>query len=128
MKGDNAILDKSKAFAVRIVRFYQILKEKERFFPLTTQLLRSGTSIGANIREARRAQSTKDFLSKLYIALKESDETAYWLELMNETGYIDQTFFESLYGDCEELTKMLTAIIKTCKANEKTPQNQPEQL
>ncbi len=126
MKDDNAILQKSKAFAIRIVRFYQFLKEKERFFPLATQILRSGTSIGANVREARRAQSGKDFLSKLYIALKESDETAYWLELMNETGYIDGNEFESLYNDCEELIKMLTAIIKTCKTNEISSENQPE--
>ncbi len=126
MKRDNAVLDKSKAFAIRIVGLYQFLKEKERFFPLAEQTLRSGTSIGANVREARRAQSTKDFLSKLYIALKESDETAYWLELLHETEYIDQNMFESLYNDCEELTKLLTAIIKTSKANEFLQVNQSE--
>ena len=78
------------------------------------------------MREARRAQSTKDFLSKLYIALKESDETAYWLELLHETEYIDQKMFESLYNDCEELTKLLTAIIKTSKTSEILQANQSE--
>lgn len=117
MKTDNAVLDKSKAFAVRIVRLYKFLNEKERHFPLTDQILRSGTSIGANVLEARRAQSKRDFLSKLYIALKESDETAYWLELFAETDFLPKKLFDSLYADCEELIKMLTAIIKTSKAD-----------
>ena len=99
LKTGNAVLDKSKAFAIRIVRLYKYLTTEagEREFVMSKQLLRSGTSIGANVRESRRAQSSKDFITKLYVSLKEADETAYWLELMKETGYLTPDMFESLY-------------------------------
>jgi len=86
---------------------------------ISKQILRSGTSIGANVREARRAQSTPDFISKLYVALKEADETSYWLELLHETGFITDEMFNSIYADCEELLKLLTSIIKTTQENTK---------
>ena len=84
---------------------------------MAKQVLRSGTSIGANIRESRRAQTTRDFLTKLYIALKEADETGYWLELLKETGYITEEQYDSINKDCEEILKLLTTIILTTKTN-----------
>ena len=90
-----------------------------REYVMSKQILRSGTSIGANVRESRRAQSTPDFITKLYIALKEADETSYWLELLHETGFITDEMFESVYADCEELLKLLTSIIKTTQENTK---------
>ena len=115
MNGDNAIKEKSKAFALRIIRIYQYLREQKHEFVLSKQILRSGTSIGANIREAQRAQSKPDFYSKMNIALKEADETSYWLELLFESEYIDKAAFESVYSDCEEIIKLLTSITKTQK-------------
>ena len=112
MKEYNAIVDKSKQFAVRIVRLYKFLEEEKKEFVLSKQVLRSGTSIGANIREAIRAQSTADFYAKMNIALKESSETEYWLELLGETEFIPELLFKSLYKDCDELTKILVAINK----------------
>lgn len=114
MRTDNAILNKSKAFAIRVVRLYQYL-DKKREFVLTRQLLRSGTSIGANVREAVCGQSKRDFTAKMGIALKECSETAYWLELLHETGYVDERQFESIYQDCDELMRLLVAINKTSK-------------
>ena len=113
----NVLLDKSKAYAVRIVRLYQFMTEEKREFTLSKQLLRSGTSIGANCREAYRAQSTADFISKLSIALKEAEEAAYWLELLFETEYITDEQFKSVYFDNEELVKLLVRIIKTTKSH-----------
>ena len=112
---ESVILEKSKTFAIRIVRLYQYLREDKKEYVLAKQLLRSGTSIGANCREASRAQSKADFLSKLQIALKEADETAYWLELLYETDYLDQDQFKSIYTDASELIKILVRIIKTSK-------------
>ena len=112
---DNAILEKSKAFAIRIIKLYRYLNEEKREYVLSKQLLRSGTSIGANCREASRAQSKADFLSKLQIALKEADESAYWLELLQETDYLDQAQFQSIYSDANELIKILVSIVKTSK-------------
>ena len=108
---------KSKKFAVRIVRLYKFLTEEKREYILSKQILRSGTSIGANYREASKAQSTADFVSKLYISLKEAEETCYWLELLNETEYIDNKAFESIYAEADELVRLLTSIIKTTKEN-----------
>jgi len=117
MKTDNILLEKSKQFAIRIIRLCQYLRKEKKEFIISDQIFRSGTSIGANSRESRRAQGTKDFIYKLYVALKEADETAYWLELLVETDYISQTEFISIYADCEELLKLLTSIIKTTKEN-----------
>ncbi len=115
MKEDNAIVVKSKAFALRVIKLYQMLNQKHEFI-LSKQLLRSGTSIGANVKEAIRAQTRADFYAKLFIALKEASETEYWLELLHESGYIDNDFaFESIYGDCQEILSILTAITKTQK-------------
>ena len=123
IKTDNIILDKSKVFAIRIVKLYKYLYKNDdpllREYVMSKQILRSGTSIGANVRESRRAQSTPDFITKLYIALKEADETTYWLELLHETGFITDEMFESVYADCEELLKLLTSIIKTTQENTK---------
>ena len=112
---DNAVAAKSKAFAVRIIKLYQYLREEKKEYTLSKQILRSGTSIGANVREGYRAQSKPDFYSKLGIAMKEADETAYWLELLHETDYIDDSQFESIYADCEEVLKILVSITKTQK-------------
>lgn len=115
MKEHNLILDKSKSFALRIINLYKYLIENGQVYALANQILRSGTSIGANVREAVRGQSKPDFYSKLGIALKEADETAYWLELLYESEYITPKQFDSLYNDCNELIKLLVAITKTQK-------------
>lgn len=114
---DNLILDKSKAFAIRIINLYKHLNEEKREYILSKQLLRSGTSIGANCREAARGQSKADFVAKMNIALKEADETAYWLELLYATDFVTQVQFKSIYNDAKELIKLLVSIIKTAKQN-----------
>lgn len=117
MDKENIIVKKSKAFAIRIIRMYQWLTKEKKEFVLSKQCLRSGTSIGANIAECIKGQSTSDFIAKLYISLKEANETAYWLDLLKETDYIDQKTFKSINEDCEELIKLITSIIKTTKNN-----------
>lgn len=112
---ENIIADKSKAFAIRIIRLYQFLTTEKKEFILSKQLLRSGTSIGANVREGMYGQSRPDFHTKFTIALKEASETAYWLELLHETDYITQYQFNSISTDCTELLKILTAITKKTK-------------
>lgn len=111
--GDSIILEKSKQFAIRIIRLYQYLKTEKQEFVLSKQLLRSGTSIGANTKEGVNAISEKEFIHKLNIALKEAKETEYWLELLVETDYISTEQFNSIYTDCSEITAILTSIIKT---------------
>lgn len=121
IREDNVVLIKSKDFALRIIKFYQFLTSTQnpnREYILSKQVLRSGTSIGANLREARRAQSTADFLSKAYIALKEADETSYWLELLLGGEYITEDMFTSIHNDCEEIIKLLTTIIKTTQSKQ----------
>lgn len=113
MGNRNVIFEKSKAFAIRIIRLYQYLCNEKKEFVLSKQVLRSGTSIGANVREAIRGQSKPDFLSKMNIALKEASETEYWLELLYETDYIDKKQYESIGHDCSEINKILIAILKT---------------
>ena len=112
----NAVVIKSKAFALRIIKMYKFLAENKREFVLSKQALRSGTSIGANVREAMRGQSRPDFYSKLNIALKEADETEYWLELLYEGEYLDRDMFISIQADCEELIKLLVSITKKQKS------------
>ena len=114
-KTDNIIVDKSKVFALRIIRLYQYLKNEKSEFVLSKQLLRSGTSIGANVKEAIRGQSRADFYAKLNISLKEASETEYWLELLHESGYIEEKPFVSIYEDCQELIKILVTITKSQK-------------
>ena len=112
---ENTVELKSFRFAVRIVRLCKHLRESRKEFTLSRQLLRSGTSIGANIAEAQQAQSRPDFISKLNIALKEAVETNYWLRLLQATDYLSQAEFNSIFSDCRELEKLLTSIIKTSK-------------
>lgn len=117
MSYDNVVVVKSKKFAVRIVKLYQYMCSDKKEYILSKQLLRSGTSIGANIKEAIRGQSKADFIAKMSIALKESSESEYWLELLHETDYLDDKQYESIYNDCQELLKLLTSIIKSSKNN-----------
>ena len=112
---DNVVEEKSFRFAVRIVRLNQYLRTKKKEYVLSKQLLRSGTSIGANIAESQHAQSKADFISKLEIALKETTETKYWLRLMKETALLSHSEFDSIFPDCIELEKLLVSIIKTTK-------------
>ena len=113
MKDENVIVSKSKAFALRIIKLYQMLTQKHEFI-MSKQLLKSGTSIGANVKEAIRAQTRADFYAKLFIAFKEASETEYWLELLHESGYIDdETAFKSIYQDCQQILAILAAITKT---------------
>ena len=118
MKTDNIIADRSLDFAVRIVRLYKYLREEKQEFVLSKQLLRSGTSIGANVQEALRGQSRKDFVSKMNIALKEVAETEYWLELLCRTDYINKVEFDSVFKDCKEIAKILMSIVKTTNTSE----------
>jgi len=112
---ENPISDKSFAFALRVVKFAKHLESEKREFVLSRQFLRSGTAIGALVREAEHAESKADFIHKMSIALKEANETLYWLELLHGGNYIDTQTFESIGSDSEELVKLLTAIIKTSK-------------
>lgn len=113
----NVVLLKSKNFAIRIVNLYKLLTENKNEYVLSKQLLRSGTSIGANITEAECGISKKDFLAKMYIAFKECAETKYWLELLHSTNYITEKEYNSILSDCEELLKILSSITKTTKNN-----------
>lgn len=115
MERDRAVQDKSFAFALRIVKLYKHLCEDKREYLLSKQLLRSGTAVGALIREAEQAESKPDFIHKLAIALKEANETEYWLELLHQSDYIDDTGFKSISNDLKQLLKLLTAIIKKAK-------------
>ena len=112
---DSVLKTKSKAFAVRIVHLFKHLQEDKREFVMSKQVLRSGTSIGANIHEAFFGQSRKDFTSKMHIALKEASETEYWIDILTETEYITRAESESIKNDCTELLKMLQATVKTSK-------------
>ena len=114
---DNIILTKSMDFSVRIVNLYKYLCGEKSEYVMSKQLLRSGTSIGANIHEAVNGQSQKDFLAKMYIAFKEASETEYWITLLMKTMYLTQEQGESILFDCVEIKKILTAIIKTSKSN-----------
>ena len=112
---NNILLDKSKTFALQIIDTYKYLTEEKKEYILSKQLLRSGTSIGANAREASRGQSKADFYAKLYISLKEADETQYWLELLHESNYLPEDNFNNLFKNCEELIKILVSITKNQK-------------
>jgi len=117
MKEKNLIKIKSFSFAVRIVKLAEYLRKNKKEFILSGQILRSGTSIGANIEEAIGGQSKNDFISKISIAYKEARETKYWLELLKETNYLNLEQSESLLKDCEELLKILGSIKKTSYTN-----------
>lgn len=110
---ENTIIqEKSFKFAIRIVKLYRHLCQDAQEYVLSKQLLRSGTSIGANVREAKRAQSQADFGAKMSIALKEAEESLYWIELLAACGYLSETQWKSVWDDCEELVKMLVSTTK----------------
>ena len=119
MKEDNIIEEKSFEFAVRTVNLYKYLTSEKQEFVISKQLLRSGTSVGANVSEAQQAQSPLDFLSKMSIALKESYESDYWLRLLHRTEYLNKDEFNSIITDCRTISKLLVSIIKSTKNNNK---------
>lgn len=112
---ESILKEKSYAFAIRIVKLSQFLQTEKKEFVLSKQILRSGTAVGALIREAEYGQSKTDFIHKLSIALKEANETEYWLNILKDTGYIEEKLFISLSADCKELLRLLIASIKTAK-------------
>ncbi len=116
MKQGSPLHLKSYNFAIRIVKLCQYLQTNNKEFVLSKQILKSGTSIGALIKEAEFAQSSADFINKLSISLKEANETNYWLNILHDTQYIDNKMFESLDLDCNELISMLVASVKTSKS------------
>ena len=112
---ENMVAGKSYAFAIRIVRLYKLLSAERKEFVLSKQLLRSGTAIGALIKEAEHAQSKADFLNKMNIALKEANEAEYWLTLLKDTDFIYEPEYISISNDCKEVIKLLASIVKTTK-------------
>ena len=114
---ENVVRDKSYAFAVRIVRLYQHFSSTKKEFVLSRQVLRCGTSIGANVEEAIGGQSRADFVSKMSIAYKEARETCYWLRLLKDTDYLTQAEFDSIHSDAEELCRLIASIQKSTKTN-----------
>lgn len=116
MKTENPVQTKSYDFAIRIVRLYQHLSATKKEYVLSKQVLRAGTSIGANVEEAIGGQSRADFISKLGIAYKEARETSYWLRLLKDTDYLTEAEFQSIHADAEELCRIIGAIQKSTKA------------
>jgi len=112
---DNILFSKSYSFALKIIKTYKFLTENKKEFVLSKQLLRSGTSIGAMVRESKFAQSRVDFINKLSIGLKEANETLYWLELLHDSDYLDDLSFESVHNDANELVSILVSIVKSTK-------------
>jgi len=113
--GKSILKEKSYVFAIRVVKLSQFLREERKEFVLSKQILRSGTAIGALVREAEFGQSKADFRSKMSIALKEANETDYWLNLLKDTNYLNEKMFQSFSNDCLELIKILVATVKTTK-------------
>lgn len=111
----NITANKSYAFALRIIKLYKFLVSEKKEYVLSKQILRSGTSVGANIREAEHAQSKKDFINKMSIALKEANETEYWLMLLKDSEYISIDSFNSIHPDSVEIIKLLASIVKSSK-------------
>ena len=119
MKENNIVEEKSFEFSVRIVNLYKYLTTARQEYVMSKQLLRSGTSIGANVYEAQQAQSPMDFLSKMSIALKEAYESDYWLRLLQKTEYLNKDEYNSIISDCRAITKLLVTIVKSTKENNK---------
>ena len=115
MKKDNILYDKSYLFAIRVVKLSQFLVKEKKEYILSKQILRSGTSIGALVSESKYAQSRADFINKLMVALKEANETQYWINLLYDTDYITEQMHKSLYTDIDEIISLLVAITKTIK-------------
>ena len=118
MKNNNVVKEKSFVFALRIVKLSKYLSQEKQEYALSKQLLRSGTAIGALVREAEHAESRADFVHKMAIALKEANETLYWLELLHHSDYIDVKGFNSINQDSIELLKLVTTIVKSTKSND----------
>lgn len=114
---ENVLSDKAYKFALRMIKLYEYMNRERQEYVLSKQILRSGTSIGANVEESIHAQSKMDFIHKLSIAQKEASETNYWLRLLRDSRYTNEKLAESLLNDCIEIQKLLTASIKTAKAN-----------
>ena len=112
---ESIVRNKSYVFALRIIKAYRYLSDEQREFVLSKQVLRSGTSVGALVKEAEHAQSRADFVNKMNVALKEANETEYWLMLLKDSEYIDEKSFNSIHQDCSELIKLLASIVKTTK-------------
>jgi four helix bundle protein len=112
---ENIVAVKSYSFAIRIIKLYKYLTEEKRAYVLSRQMLRSGTAIGALVKEAEHAQSKADFLNKMNVALKEANETEYWLMLLKDTEYINVEQFNAINNDCSELLKLLISIVKSTK-------------
>lgn len=119
---DSILKSKSKSFALRIIKMYNYLCDEKKEYVMSKQVLRSGTSIGANIAEAFYAQSEADFIAKLYISRKEAGETLYWIDLLKESSYLSDDVAISISIDCDELLKLLTSSIKTMKSKQ-SPRN-----
>lgn len=124
VKCDNLIEQKSYNFAIRIVNLYKYLINSQKEFNLSKQILRSGTSVGANVCEATRAQSKNDFIAKMSIALKESYETDYWLRLLKDTSYITEEEFKSIYVDCQDISNILAKILITSRSQQNSPEKE----
>jgi four helix bundle protein len=116
----NIVKDKSFEFAIRVIKMYQFLQDEKKEYVMSKQVLRAGTSIGANVREALNAESTADFIHKLAVAQKETDETLYWLELLHASNYLDKPTFDSIYAQLEEIYKIIIKIIVTTRNNNKS--------
>jgi four helix bundle protein len=119
MVSDNVLVDKTISFSIRIVKCYNYLQDEKKEFVMSKQLLRSGTSIGANVHEAIFAQSRADFVSKMNIALKEANETSYWLLILSKTAYLESNVYISLRQDIDEIIRILISTLKTTRKNEK---------
>ncbi len=117
MKKENIIVDKTFAFAIRVVRLAQYLKKEHQEFDMSKQILRSGTSIGANVEEATGGQSKRDFIAKMHISYKEARETRYWIRLLAATDYLDVKLSDSLLSDIDEIIRLLNAILQSTKEN-----------
>ena len=115
--GHSIVQDKSIAFAGRIIKLHEFLVKEKKEFHISKQIYKSGTSIGANITEALKGQSKKDFIAKMYIAYKEAGETEFWIKSLLNAGHINDTQSKSILADCEEIIKILTKVIKTSKEN-----------
>ncbi len=121
---ENVIAEKSFRFAVRIVKLGQFLTNEKKEFILSRQIIKSGTSIGANIEEADGGQSKADFIAKCQISYKEAKETKYWIRLLEETGYINPPLSNSLLNDCQEIIRIIQSILKTTKENLRNENNE----
>ena len=118
MAKENIVIEKSYAFALRIIKLYKYLVDTHKEYVISKQVLRSGTAIGALLSELVYAQSKADFINKAHVALKEANETAYWLSLLKDSEYISIDSYNSIYTDCNELIKLLVSIVKTSKNNQ----------